>query len=113
MIQFNLSNATLKNKDFTPSSNFEDLIFEGEGYASLSDEYMDLSCDGFEIVINYSVDLSGRISYSRGDYWTPSYTEVEVDDVDITINSITIDEYEVDLTPELTSVFEKIVNKLI
>ena len=113
MIQFNPSKATLNCKDFTTSSNFEDLIFDGEGYASLTDEFMDLSCDGFNIVVTYNVNLSGRISHSSSDYWTPSYTEVEVDEVDITITAITIDEYEVDLTKELVSVFEKVVKQLI
>jgi len=113
MIQFNPSKATLNCKDFTPSSEFENLVFDGEGFASLTDEFMDLSCDGFNIVVTYNVNLSGHIFYERGDYWTPDYTSVDVDDVDITITAISIDEYEVDLTKELVSVFEKVVKQLI
>lgn len=113
MIQFNPSKSTITNKDFTPYSDFENLIEEGEGFATLKDECMILDCEGFEVSINYNVDITGHVYFEKGDWWTPSSVEVEVDTVDVTITSITVDEYDVDLTPELVSVFEKVVKKLI
>ena len=113
MIQFNLSKSTVINKDFATYSDFENLIEEGEGFATLQDEFMILNCEGFEVVVNYRVDITGHTYFDKGDYFTPSFTEVEIDTIKITITSITVDEYEVDLTQELISVFKKIVKNII
>lgn len=113
MIQFNLSHAKIVDGDYQKSNTFEDSIFDGEGYSSYRNEFIILECDGFEIAIYYNLDLIGNIIHTRGDYWTPSYTEVEIDTIDVTIDTVTVDEYEVELTSELIEAFEKIVKKLI
>jgi len=113
MITFNPSKAKLITGDYLPSSQFEDRIFDGEGSSSETDQFVSLQCDGFNIVVTYDLYIDGSISYSRGDYWTPDYTEVNVDTIDVTINSIEIDEYEVELTKEMSKIFENIVKQLI
>lgn len=113
MITFNPSKSKLITGDYLPSSDFEDRIFDGEGSSSETDQFIELNCDGFSIVVSYDLYIGGSISHSRGDYWTPDHTEVEVTTVDVTINSIEIDEYEVELTKEMSKIFENIVKQLI
>jgi len=113
MITFNPSKAKLDWGEYLPSSQFEDRIFDGEGSSSETDQFVSLQCDGFNIVVTYDLYIDGSISYSRGDYWTPDYTEVDVNNVDVTIKSIEIDEYEVQLTKEMALLFETIVKQLI
>ena len=113
MITFNPSKSKLVSGDYVRSSEFEDLIFDGEGSSSENDQFVELECDGFNIMVTYDLYIDGSISYSRGDYWTPEYTEVNVDTIDVTIKSIEIDEYEVQLTKEMALLFETIVKQLI
>jgi hypothetical protein len=113
MITFNPSKSKLVSGDYIKSSEFEDLICDGEGNSSETDQFVSLQCDGFNIVVTYDLYIDGSISYSRGDYWTPDYTEVDVNNVDVTIKSIEIDEYEVQLTKEMALLFETIVKQLI
>lgn len=113
MITFNPSKSKLVSGDYIKSSEFEDRIFDGEGSSSETDQFVSLQCDGFNIVVTYDLYIDGSISYSRGDYWTPDYTEVDVNNVDVTIKSIEIDEYEVQLTKEMALLFETIVKQLI
>ena len=113
MITFNPSKSKLICGDYKPSSEFENLIYDGEGSSTETDQLVELECDGFKIIVSYDLYVVGSISYERGDYWTPDYTSVDVDDVDITITAITIDEYEVELTKEMSKIFENIVKQLI
>ena len=113
MITFNPSKSKLVSGDYIKSSEFEDLICDGEGNCSETDQFVELECDGFNIVVTYDLYIDGSISYDRGDYWTPDYTEVTVNTVDVTIKSIEIDEYEVELTKEMAKLFENIVKQLI
>jgi len=113
MITFNPSKSKLICGDYKPSSEFENLIYDGEGSSTETDQLVELECGGFKIIVSYDLYVVGSISYERGDYWTPDYTSVDVDDVDITITAITIDEYEVELTKEMSKIFENIVKQLI
>jgi hypothetical protein len=113
MITFNPSKSKLITGDYLPSSEFENRIFDGEGSSSETEQFIELNCDGFSIVVIYDLYIDGSISYSRGDYWTPDYTEVNVGNFDVTIKSIEIDEYEVELTKEMSKIFENIVKQLI
>lgn len=113
MITFNPSKSKIISGDYIKSSEFENIIFDGEGDSSETDQFVELECDGFNIVVIYDLYVDGTISYSRGDYWTPDYTEVDVDTIDVTIKSIEIDEYEVELTKEMATIFETIVKQLI
>lgn len=113
MITFNPSKSKLNWGDYLPSSDFENRIFEGEGSSSETDQFVELECDGFKIVVTYDLFIDGTISYDRGDYWTPDYTEVNVTTFDVTIKSIEIDEYEVEMTKEMAQLFETIVKQLI
>jgi hypothetical protein len=113
MVTFNPSKSKLICGDYTPSSEFENLIYDGEGSSTETEQLVELNCDGFNIVVIYDLYIDGSISYSKGDYWTPDYTEVNVNDVDITIKSVEIDEYEVELTKEMSKIFENIVKQLI
>lgn len=109
MISFNPSKSKLITGDYLPSSDFENRIFDGEGSSSETDQFIELNCDGFNIVVTYDLYIDGVILYSRGD----DYTDVDVCTFDVTIKSIEIDEYEVELTKEMSKIFENIVKQLI
>ena len=113
MITLNPSKSRLITGDYLPSSEFENRVFDGEGSSSETDQFIELNCDGFNILVIYDLYIDGSISYSRGDYWTPNCTEVDVTTVDVAIKSIEIDEYDVELTKEISEIFENIVKQLI
>jgi hypothetical protein len=72
---------------------------------------MSFDCNGVSIVVDYEINVSGSSSYDSGDYWTaPSY-DVDVDSVDISVTTVSIDEYEVELTSELKKIFESFIEK--
>jgi hypothetical protein len=63
--------------------------------------------------VNYKLSVSASIYEDRGDYWTPPSCEVDIDDVDVSIDSVYIDEYEVELCKDLKIIFEKLINSII
>ena len=107
----NLENLKMIDGEYTKSEDWDELIFENEGSFNKDEEYMIFNSDGVEIVINYELSVSGRIQHDPGDYWTPSYTEVDIIDEDITISNVTIDDYELELTKEIESLLVKEIKK--
>jgi hypothetical protein len=107
----NLINLKLVDGYYTKSEDWDDLICENEGSFSKDEEYMIFNLDGLEVVINYELSVNGRVQHDPGDYWTPSYTEVDIIDEDITISSVTIDDYELELNKEIESLLEKEIKK--
>jgi len=113
MITINPSKSKINWGDYKPSSEFENLVYDGEGSSTESDQFIELECGGFKIAVSYDLYVDGSISYEKGDYDSPDYTEINVNTVDVTIKSIEIDEYEVELTKEMSKLFENIVKQLI
>lgn len=109
-ITFNPNNTNLVDGDFIKDNDFADKIYE-DGSFTLNDQWMSFDCNGVNITIDYEISVSGTSSYDGGDYWTPPSYDVDIDSVDITINSVHIDEYEVELTSDLKKVFENLINK--
>jgi hypothetical protein len=72
---------------------------------------MTFKCGDITIDVNYEVSVSGSIFEDSGDYWTPPSCDVDVDDVDIYVTDVYINEDEVELTPELKTIFKNIVDK--
>lgn len=113
MITINPSKSKINWGDYKPSSEFENLVYDGEGSSTESDQFIELECNGFKVVISYDLYVEGSISYEKGDYYTPEHTDVNVNTVDVTIKSIEIDGYEVELTKEMSKLFENVVKQLI
>jgi len=71
---------------------------------------MSFKCGELTIDVNYEISVSGSIFEDSGDYWTPPSCDVDVDDVDVTISSVSINEDDVELSDDLKKIFLKVVN---
>lgn len=109
----NFNNLTIKHKDVVDIDEWSDLVYENDGSFMRDFQYICFDCDGIEVVVDYSLEVEGSISHSSGDYWTPSYTEVEIDNVNININSLNIDEYDVLLNDTLVNTLKIEIKKQI
>jgi len=109
----NTETIKLIDGDYIPSSEFENEIVENEGSFYDPDQFMTFEQNGLEVVVGYEICVDGYTIYDAGDYFTPPYASVEVGSVDITIKSIEINEFEVELTPELEKAFEIVIDKLV
>jgi len=106
-IDFNKSKFV--DGDFTQSSSWSFLIQEGDGFFKNELQHMKFEYLGVEIDVMFDLIVSGSYSYDCGDYLTPPYEDCEINDVDITINSLTIDEYQVDLTTEIVEIMKSLI----
>ncbi len=103
----NPKNLKLKYKEVF--DDWDNLICEHEGSFASDCQYMTFDCDGIEVVVDFELCIGGSVYHEKGDYWNPSYTDVEVTSVDVTITSLHIDEWEVELNSELIKSLEKVV----
>lgn len=109
-ITFNPNKTNLVDGDFLKDADIVDRIYE-DGSFVVKEQFMSFDCEGVSITIDYEINVSGKSYYDKGDYWTPPSYDVNIDSIDITINSVTIDEYEVELTSDLNDIFENLVTK--
>jgi hypothetical protein len=107
----NLNNLKLKDKEISDNETLIDLLCENDGSFTTSDQYMTFDCDGIEVMVNFTLDVDGRIEYDPGDYWTPPSGDTEITSTDVNITDVYIDEYDVELTREMCRALEKEVKK--
>lgn len=105
--QFNTKSLKLKEKDVF--EDWQDCIFENDGQFQKDDQYMMFDLNGTEVVVFFDLNVSGSISHDDGDYWTPSHTEIDIEDVDVNLTSIFIDDYEVQLNESVKSQFKSLI----
>ena len=101
----------LVDSDCLKSDDWEELICENEGHFSREGEFMIFEVDGLDLVISYDLEVSGRVEYDPGDYWTPPYSDFEVTNETIDVTEVTLDDYEIELTTELKFLFSEVVKK--
>ena len=107
----NTSNFKFTDGEYISSADFADYINDN---GSLNeDQWIAFDCNGIEVVVNYKLSVSASIYEDRGDYWTPPSCDVDINDVDVTIDSIYVDEYEVALCKDMKVIFEKFINSFI
>lgn len=111
-IIFNTQNTKFVEGDFIGNDDFADKICE-VGSFTVTDQWMSFECNEAYINVNYIISVSGSLSYDNGDYWTPPSHDVDIDSVDISITSVTIDDYLVELNDELEKIFQNLVQKYI
>jgi hypothetical protein len=112
-LNFNLNSAEITDGDFLKSQEFENQIAEESGSFTLEDQMVNFNCQGLDICVTYNLDVCGEYEEDCGDYWTPPSCEVNLSDVYVSITEITIDEYDVELTPQLKQVFSQLILKKI
>jgi hypothetical protein len=93
------------------SDEWEELICENEGNFIRENEFMVFEVDGFDLVITYDLSVSGRVEYNRGDYWTSSYSDCEINYENIDVTEVTLDNYNIELTKELKKLFSEVIKK--
>ena len=106
-----LNNLKLTDGDYTKAEDWEELICENEGRFSREGEFMAFEVDGLDLVIVYDLDVSGRIEYDPGDYYTPPYSDCEITDETIDVTEVTLDDYNIELTKELKKLFSEVIKK--
>lgn len=99
--------------DYVPSSDFESEVSEHDGSFYEDIQYVDFDVDGINVGVTYSLCVDGHTFYDGGDYFTPPYSCIDIDNVDIDVTEVLINETPVELTPQLSKLFEKIIEEKI
>jgi hypothetical protein len=101
----------LVDSDCSKTDNWEELICENEGHFIREGEFMAFEVDGLDLVISYDLEVSGRVDYDPGDYYTPPYSDFEITNEDIDVTEVTLDDYNIELTKELKELFSEVIKK--
>lgn len=107
----NFNDIKLVDGQFTKSSMWEELVFENEGSFSQDEQSMIFECGDNEVAINFNYCVDAHIDEDRGDYYTPSSTEAVIDDVDVTIESVYINDVETNVDSETFAFFTRLVKR--
>jgi hypothetical protein len=67
--------------------------------------------DGLDLLIIYDIEVSGRIDYDPGDYFTPPYSDYEITYEAIDVTEVILDDYNIELTKELKKLFSEVIKK--
>ncbi len=86
--------------DFLTTESLADMIYENEGSFTQNEQSISFDVDGKDVTVNYEVYVEGSIDEEVGDYWTPSSCDVELTNIDVTINEVFIDGELVNLDKE-------------
>ena len=67
--------------------------------------------DGLDLLINYDIEVSGRIDYDPGDYFTPPCSDYKITYEAIDVTEVILDDYNIELTKELKKLFSEVIKK--
>ncbi len=107
----NPSNFKLIDGDYKKSEDWYELIDDEDSSFTREEEMMIFDCLGIEVVVYYTLSVDARVDYDPGDYWTPPCCDVDIISEEITINSVYIDDYELELTKDINIALEKEIKK--
>jgi hypothetical protein len=108
-----LENLKFIEGNFSNTESLTDMIYENEGSFTQKDQSISFDLDGKDFTVKYEVYVEGTIEEDSGDYWNPGSCDVELTDVDVTINEVLIDDELVNLDIEDFLKLEKILKKLL
>lgn len=100
MNTIDLNNLKFVDGSFTKGDDFSYLLIDNDGSFTNNNELMYFECDGKDLEVEYTLYVDGTISSDPGDWYTPGYTDVEIDDLNIDISKVTIDGVELVLSNE-------------
>jgi hypothetical protein len=95
--------------DCLKKEDWEESICENEGHFSRKGEFISFDLDGFYLTIFYDLEVSGKVDYDPGDYWTPPYSDFEITYEDINVSEVTLDDYNIELTEDLIKLFSEVI----
>lgn len=108
------STAVFQDGDFTREECYSDMI-ETSDTITLDESWISLSVDGLDdgLTIDFTQKFSGHWTYCPGDRWTPPDSDFDLTNEEVFINRVTLDDIEVEMTPDfeillLNMVFEEI-----
>ena len=102
--------------DYSSYDDFGELIDKYEGRFNLEQSLSyDLSDDSTEYLLNiyYNLEVSGYNSYCPGDFWTPPDSSLEIEETNVTLVSVDINEFELELFEDLENKFIALIEKKI
>jgi hypothetical protein len=100
-----------ENSDYVKLSDFNNIMIDSGGSFLKENQLMVFNFSGMEILIGYNLYVSGIFSFDRGDWETPPYSECHIDEVDIEIDNVFINGYEVELSEDIIFILKKIIDK--
>ena len=111
-VNFDDLKVKLDECEFATSDCWDEMICEHEGSFE-EDGIIIFDLNGMESYVNFKLYVSGTVTHDSGDYWTPPYTDVDIDDVDVEIEEFYINDIEVELTKEMIKALTEKVQKII
>ena len=94
---------------YTSSDRFSDIVYEYDGSHTETEQEITFEVNENVVDITFETYIDGHVEYESGDYYTPSYTEAIVSDVDVDIKQIKINEQVVDLDIEAVRKLQKLI----
>ncbi len=107
----NTKELELVDSDCAKYQDWDELICENDGRFCREGEFMLFSINGLDLVVSYDLDVSAKIDYDPGDYYTPPYMDIDITDESIDVTEVTLDDYNIELTKELRLLFSELIKK--
>lgn len=98
--------------DYTHSRNWAYSLMENKSICE-DDNWIFFTSNGFEVLVDFQLEVVGDVEFIREDDMTPDYIEENVDSIDIKVKSIEIDGYSVSLNDVISAEVSKLISKLI
>lgn len=95
--------------DFTREEDYKELIEESDSITL--DSWILFSIDGLNdgLNIDFTQEIEGYWTHCPGDYWTPPDSDFDLTKNEVFINRVTIDDIEVEITPEFKNTLHTFV----
>lgn len=105
------SKARLYDGDFIFEEDFSDNLNEDNDGEIVEDGWMQFEIEGIEggLSVEFVQEIAGYFTFCPGDYWTPPDCSFELTKADFEIQRMMIDDVEVESTPELQRLVERLV----
>lgn len=102
-------NAILNDGDFTRSDDYSNLI-DGSERVEL-EGWITLEFEGTEdwITVDFVQEIEGYWTHCPGDYWTPPDSDFDLTDEVVHIVGAQINDFEIEMIPELEDLLLKLV----
>lgn len=111
---YTINFGNLKNIiDKDVAEDWDDLICENDGYFTREDQFISFDVDGNELVVCFELGVSGTVDYDPGDYWNPSYTDVDITDIDVCVSDIYFNDYDLYLDKDIIGFLEGKIKDII
>jgi hypothetical protein len=103
----------IKDGDYIASDDFAYQISDEDGYLYKEDQMINFDHEGYEVTVYYTLDVDASIKEDSGDYWNPPYTSVDINSVNITLDSVYVDGSYHEINEILKKEIELLIEKTI